>query len=294
MNAREILHAAETFLSEHLIGKTIDIATIGKPESFEVIKTLSPIISKLSPLYANSIEYSISSELNNTNWPFAGKWIRQDPGFPDVIFESSELSAAPGLEIKAWYPLATEITARFRESQTLFSEDNTDVAVVVWMPDNIIWGPARILDVQYFTAESIAKARDNHYHNPPDYIVIEPRDTSGRTRNLQQTNTNGFKIQDQAQKIKAQKIVNEWGVNGRNYSADPEYQQKLLELQGQFTYRGDTNYAKMDRIQHEGLENFKREVLSKKTRNRTIAQWTQILKAPDRPENRKALEELIE
>ena len=34
-----------------------------------------------------------------------------------------------------------------------------------------------------------------HYHKPPDYLVFEPEDTSERTANLQQTNTNGYKLQ---------------------------------------------------------------------------------------------------
>ena len=294
MNSRSILDVAEVSLREHLTGKSLDIITIGKPESFDVIKTLAPIISKLSPLYANSIEYAVSAQLNNTEWPFVGEWMRQDPGFPDVIFESSELSVLPGIEIKAWYPLATEITARFKESQTLFKEDNIDVAVVVWIPENIVWGKAHIIDIRYFTAESIAKARDDHYHNPPDYIVIEPRDTSDRTRNLQQTNTNGFKMQDKSQMEKARKIVDGWGTDGLQYSPDLEYQQKLLDLQNQFTYRGDTNYAKMDRIQHQGLEDFKKDVLSRIIHGKMISQWIQILKSPDEPINKRALEELIE
>lgn len=45
------------------------------------------------------------------------------------------------------------------------------------------------------SGRSVAEARDNHYHNPPDYLVIEPEDTTSRTRNLQQTNTNGYKFQ---------------------------------------------------------------------------------------------------
>ncbi len=40
---------------------------------------------------------------------------------------------------------------------------------------------------------SIAEARDQHYHKPPDYLVVEPEDTSRRTKNLRQTNTNGYK-----------------------------------------------------------------------------------------------------
>lgn len=292
MNTRDVLDIAERHLS-NLVGQTLDVITIGKPDSFEVIKTLSPIISKLSPFYANSIEYAVADVLNRTKWPFEGTWVRQDPGFPDVIFKSEFLKPSPGLEIKAWYPLATEITARFRESQTLFKDDNTDVAVVVWVPEHIVWGKARVLDIRYFTAKSIAEARDEHYHNPPSYIVLEPRDTSDRTRNLQQTNTNGFKIQAKSLD-KAQRIVDSWGPSGREYIPSPEYQQKLMDLQAQFTYRGDTNYAKMDRIQHEGLECFKSDLMQYEINGKSISQWVKILKKPDSESNRKELEKLIE
>ena len=39
------------------------------------------------------------------------------PGFPDTIFIGPNVTPSPGFEIKAWFPLATEITARFKDSQ---------------------------------------------------------------------------------------------------------------------------------------------------------------------------------
>ena len=56
-----------------------------------------------------------------------GEWIRQDPGFPDALFKSNTISPNPGIEIKAWFPFATEITARFKDSITIFSQDNIDI-----------------------------------------------------------------------------------------------------------------------------------------------------------------------
>ena len=49
-----------------------------------------------------------------------GEWQRQDPGFPDMIFVGPTVTPSPGFEIKAWFPLATEITARFKDSQNHF------------------------------------------------------------------------------------------------------------------------------------------------------------------------------
>ena len=65
----------------------------------------------------------------------------------------------------------------------------------------------------------MAKARDDHYHNPPDYLVLEPEDTKARTRNLQQTNTNGYKFQGTAAQFQeAQKIVQAWEPQGAHTS----------------------------------------------------------------------------
>ena len=52
------------------------------------------------------------------DWNGIGEWIRQDPGFPDALFKSSIIQPNPGIEIKAWFPFATEITARFKDSVT--------------------------------------------------------------------------------------------------------------------------------------------------------------------------------
>jgi hypothetical protein len=59
----------------------------------------------------------------------AGHWIRQDPGFPDTIFQGT-VDPMPGFEIKTWFPLATEITARFKDSQNHFTRGNTYVALL--------------------------------------------------------------------------------------------------------------------------------------------------------------------
>jgi len=123
--------------------------------------------------------------------------------------------APPGFEIKLWFPLATEMTARFRDSQNHFKHDQTHVLLLAWMPERVIFGKPQIIDVIAASGLSIAKARDEHYHNPPDYLVIEPNDTSTRTRNLQQTNTAGYKWQGTpADFRKAQQLVASWGANG--------------------------------------------------------------------------------
>src|SRR5208282_1094441 len=207
-----------------------------------------------------------------------GVWKRQDPGFPDTIFIAPTISPIPGFEIKAWFPMATEITARFKDSQTHFKHDQTNVCMLAWLPDHLIFGKPKIIDVCIVSGRSVAKARENHYHNPPDYLVLEPEDTTERTRNLQQTNTNGYKWQGtSAQFEKARKVVASWGAGGRKYKPKSEYQAFLRQLINRFPYRLDTNFAKMDRIVHSGIEDFKQRVLGTTFHGQTIAEWSRLL-----------------
>jgi len=264
---------------DSLMGYCIDTVQITPPKSVSSAKSVVAVASKLSHFYASSMEQRAMEELNRHEWGTEGKWVRQDPGFPDIVFDSEETGIKPGIEIKAWYPLSTEITARFKESQTLFSASNVDVLVIAWVPDHIVWGKAEIIDLFVCSARSVAEARDAHYHNPPDYLVFEPENTESRTKNLMQTNTNGYKLQDRKETAEAGKVVDSWGDGGKEYSPSPEYQSKLKALRGAFGYRLDTNYAKMDRIQHEGLEEFKKRVMDKSRAGKTIGEWSTILKS---------------
>src|SRR5437868_3241736 len=156
-----------------LIGDTIDVITIGSPPDTEYANILAKTISKLSPLMGNMIEYAIIKHLNNASADSSlGTWKRQDPGFPDAIFDGSILPK-PGIEIKTWFPLATEITARFKDSVSHFDENQTNVAVVAWLPEYILFGKPKIIDIFVDSAQSVAQARDIHYHKPPGYLVIE-------------------------------------------------------------------------------------------------------------------------
>jgi len=277
LDQEQILKAANKELHS-LIGNTIDVVDIIKPYNLEYAKQLSKVISKLSPLIGNMIEFSTVDLLNKNYWGGFGEWIRQDPGFPDASFLSDDIVPNPGIEIKAWFPFATEITARFKDSVTLFSSDNIDVALIVWLPEHVIWGKPQVIDVLTVSGRSVAMARDSHYHNPPDYLVFEPEDTRERTVNLRQTNTNGYKFQAENSSIEeANSVVEAWGINGKIYSPDEDYQDKIKSLLGQFAYRLDTNYAKIDRIEHQEIKAFKTHVLSKEFNGKTIREWGDAL-----------------
>ena len=279
---------------ESLAGHVFDLLTVSKPISQDAAINLSKVISKLSPLLGNLIEFNCVDFLNaKTEFADHGRWQRQDPGFPDVIYKGS-IAPTPGFEIKAWFPLATEITGRFKDSQNHFDDDNTNVCLLAWLPEHIIYGKPYILDVFITSGKSVAKARDDHYHNPPDYIVMEPQDTSSRTVNLQQTNTNGLKFQGTPKDFaEAQKIVAGWGAGGRTYRPSAEYQTLLKDLTSRFTYRLDTNFAKMDRIVHPGLEEFKTKVMGTRVNGMTVRQWERLFRSDDENAVRRTLAEKL-
>lgn len=203
-----------------LAGHEFDLLTIAKPVSPDAALNLAKVVSKLSPLLGNLIEFNTVEYLNDKpEFEGLGQWRRQDPGFPDTVFEGS-ISPTPGFEIKTWFPLATEITARFKDSHDHFADDRTYVAMLAWLPKHLIYGKPYILDIVIVSGASVAKARDDHYHDPPRYLVLEPEDTSTRTRNLQQTNTNGYVWQGSTSDndfSEAEKVVASWGGAGRVY-----------------------------------------------------------------------------
>jgi len=293
-DTQSIIASATGHLSD-LGGHTFDVLTLAKPISVNAAANLSGVISKLSPLLGNMIEFNTVEYLNDQEeYGDYGTWQRQDPGFPDTIFSGS-VSPTPGIEMKAWFPLATEITARFRDSQDAFSQDNTHVAMIAWIPENLIFGKPRILDVCVVSAKSVAEARDAHYHNPPDYLVIEPEDTAHRKQNLQQSNTAGYRFQGSPEEFEqAKKQVHAWGPDATTYSTSPEYQNLVRDLMQRFRYRLDTNFAKMDRIAHTEIEQFKASIYNRTVCGLPISQWRDLIGKKNDYELRKNLRTHLE
>ena len=296
MNPKTLLDTASQQV-KNLSSRQVDVVEIKKHHSVAYGVDLAKVVSKLSPLIGNMIEFTTVDLLNTYDWQNLGTWVRQDPGFPDATFLSEIVTPNPGIEIKAWFPFATEITARFKESQNIFKENPyINVALIAWLPENVIWGKPFIIDALVVSGDSVAKARDNHYHQPPSYIVLEPEDTSERTGNLQQTNTNGYKFQEDKSDIKqAEAYVKSLGEEFLQYNPDSEYQDRVKNLQSKFIYRMDTNYAKIDRIEHPDIEEFKTRVLNMKFRGKKIKDWAKLLsgKVPD-DVLKKEIETLLE
>jgi hypothetical protein len=274
-----------------LIDQKLHLIELGKPDNEIEAIGLSRVVSKLSPIIGNLLEYEVASKLNSLgNLPKNTKWLRQDPGFPDTVLDGFK-GITPGIEIKTWFPLATEITARFRETQTNLTNNNIHVAVISWLPEKILFGQPKIIGVWTDNSLSVAKSRDNHYHQPPSYVVLEPGDTSSRTKNLQQTNCLGYKFQgNDKELINATNDIQTILKNNIKYSTDNEYQKQLKELTSKYEYRLDTNFAKIDRIEHKSLEDFKQKILKKKIHGKTIETWSKKLSNGDRETIKEILE----
>lgn len=291
MNYTQILEIASSKIA-NLTGRTLDVLELSKPKSTQSACQLAKVVSKLSPLLGNMIEYTVVDILNELKWDNLGQWVRQDPGFPDATF-IGDITPAPGIEIKTWFPFATEITARFKDSVLHFANNQINVALIAWLPENIIFGKPIIIDSLICSAYSVANARDLHYHNPPHYLVFEPEDTSARTCNLQQTNTNGYVFQGDNKEYEEIKCLIDTWDNGFNYSTSPEYQRKIKSLIGRYNYRLDTNFAKIDRIQHSEIEVFKKRVLNTIFKGKTIRDWAKILSRSNEQELEKELLPII-
>lgn len=293
MRTADVIALATQYL-EKLPGTRFDALQLGKPPSVEVASGTAKVISKLSPLVGNLIEFGAVDYLNAAPEfkGSGGRWRRQDPGFPDTIFEGP-LKPPPGFEVKAWFPLATEITARFRDSQNRFTQDEVCVAVLAWLPSELVSGVPTLLDTCVVSARSVAAARDQHYHNPPEYLVVEPEDTADRTRNLQQSNTAGYRFQGtSADLLHAREDVATWGSEQRSYDPGRHYQQRVRSLLAKYSYRLDTNFSKIDRIEHAEIESFKERVLNRKHCGLKIGQWMKLISAASRESQQREEEGL--
>jgi hypothetical protein len=272
--------------------KTISIHSDGPDEA----PFLGKIVSKLSPMIGNLIEMKIVDLLHDELSEHGMTWRRQDPGFPDaVLVNSSGEKTGVGYEVKAWYALSTELTGRFRESVRLLQDGGTRVAIVAWMLSDLVYGTPVILDVLTVDALSVARQRDLHYHSPPTYLCVEPEDTSGRTSNLQQSNVGGYRLQDVSPsqiQIADRIISGNRGASGEAHTTDA--QALANELRNHLRYRLDTNFGKVDRIDHPDIEAFKKRVLGIEYLGKKLPFWVRTLRDLEndaRPENQtKAIE----
>lgn len=257
-----------------LAGEDIDAIAI-KSLAAKEAPFFARIVSKLSPMVGNLMEQRIVTLLDESASE-GYSWTRQDPGFPDAILvRKSDNQVVAGYEIKAWYVLSTEITGRFRESIELLRGRNINVVIVAWCMSNLVFGQPRILGVLTVSSEELAASRDSHYHNPPKYLTIEPNDTSDRTANLQQSNVNGYRLQERKSDPDKLRAARQIGYTN-SPPHTPEAQDEAANLMSNLEYRLDTNFAKIDRVRNPRVEEFKRKILQSNFLDRKIENWKSI------------------
>lgn len=127
------------------------------------------------------------------------------------------------------------------------------------------------------SGKSVAEARDAHYHRPPDYLVLNPKIHPIVLLIYNKPIPMVISYKPINVMLNQPRICRKWGENALEYSPTPEYQQRLRSLYGQFVYRLDTNYAKIDRIEHKEIEQFKTHVLNTEFHGMTIKQWSNII-----------------
>lgn len=269
---RELKIAQDTL--QELAGDDVDAIEIKSIEADEA-PFLARIVSKLSPMVGNLMEQRIASILNEAASD-GFEWHRQDPGFPDaVLVDSTSREILAGYEIKAWFVLSTEITGRFRESVNLLLDQNINVVIVAWCMSNLVFGEPKVLGTLIVSGEELARSRDSHYHKPPHYLTIEPNDTSNRTANLQQSNVNGYRLQVE----KSDPKLLQEALDREFSKSDPcseEAQAEAAELMRDLEYRLDTNFAKIDRVANEDVEEFKSRIMKSKYLDKTISSWKTV------------------
>ena len=262
-----------------LQGANIPVVTLIATDPSEA-PLFARIVSKLSPLLGNVFEDRVVGLLIE-GASFGFQWARQDPDFPDAILLDRGQKTDTGFEIKAWYVHSTELTGRFRESVNLLASRNVHVVIVAWTMDRVIYGQPQILGVHIVSALSLARALDAKYHQPPTYLCVEPEITLQRTRNLQQSNVSGYRLQDVTddEKRAAQRFAtgNAHVLAGGSHT--PPAVAITRQMLQQWSYRLDTNFAKIDRIDEPGIEAFKRAMLSMRIAGGlTVSQWTTVLR----------------
>ncbi|MDT7570298.1 MAG: hypothetical protein QOE05_472 [Actinomycetota bacterium] len=234
-------------------------------------------ISKISPFVSTQLENQVVQALTAVPGADGLTWARQDPGFPDAGLVFNGVQTGHGIEAKAWYVCGTEITARFRASQVVLLGKRVYIVLVAWILSDIVFGTPTILDYELFDAADVARVRDEHYHQPINYLVAEPSDTVERTRNLQQANVTGFRLQTTDPKaLTAGRIL----LGERDWEPPYTEQSRVIteHLLSTLTYREETNFGKLDRIDHPQIEAFKARILATDYRGRTVAAWTQVLR----------------
>lgn len=279
-----------------LVGTKLDAVAVRSIDPSEA-PLFGANVSKLSPLTSTILEHYTVRDLAAATDGGRFQIERQDPGFPDAGVFLDDLPTGHGLELKAFNVLSTEITGRFRASQLALEDKAIYVVIIAWVMDKVIHGQPLILDFEFVDALDVAKVRDAKYHNPPAYLVSPPDDNEGRIASMLLRNVEGYVLQpsNTAADLAKVKVIQDALTNVADLGKphDQNTAELTRHLRANLNYRLDTNFAKVDRIDHPAIEAFKERNLQREHMGRTFKEWQQVLKhlksgSPE--EQEKALE----
>lgn len=264
-----------------LIGTKLDAITIKSVDPAEA-PLLGANVSKLSPMTSTLLEHRVVLDLAKATDGGRFQIERQDPGFPDAGVFLDGLPTGHGLELKAHNVLSTEITGRFRASQLALEGKLIYVVIIAWVMDKIIHGQPLILDIEFVDALDVARYRDEHYNNPPQYLVSPPDDNEGRIASMLLRNVEGYVLQPsntESDLAKVKLIQDALLAQADVTKPHHEHTAELTRhLRANLNYRLDTNFAKIDRIDHPQIEDFKKRNLDREYLGHSFREWRKVLK----------------
>lgn len=283
---------------------TVDVVELNRCNENAVTEFLKNI-SKLSPLISVEIETRARDHLrsefsdilpSNINWVVNERIEGEkypDLALADLQFDPPSNWVWAGIEIKAWCPLATEISGRMMKGQSIMEEYPDQLVLIVWLPENLLYGEPKILATWVGEGQDIAKARDDHWHwvldrdaSTKSSLILEPDFSPDRDPHKQHTNVYRYKWDDdsegsQEKLDELEERAEELGIIDEPYSPEDEFQKKVQTLRGEFSeyFTEGSNFRKIGRCHYDELEEFQ-ERFKKETfvEGKSVAQWESCLK----------------
>ena len=291
IDIRDHVDEVVTDLENWISDQKINILTINKCDEDAVIPFLKNM-SKLSSLISVQIETRALARIESIygkELPDNVGWVINEriggEKYPDLAFADLDYSPAsnwvwPGVEIKAWCPFATEMSGRMMKGQSIMQDYPDQLLLVAWLPTNLLYGDPQVIGTWVGDGLEMAKSRDNHWHDPPASLILEPDFSPTREAHKQHTNVDRYLWNDDESKLEeAKEMAEEKGLIDGPYSHDREYQRKVRELHNSFIYKkGANNFRKLNRLHHEPLNRFPDRIRKNTTiEGKQLDEWNRHL-----------------
>lgn len=263
---------------------SVDVLSVNQCRDEEVLDIVRSV-SKLSAFISNIVEgraLRIANREHGDELPANVEWVLNDTGrgekYPDLALVDTEFDPPsdwiwPGIEIKVWCPLATEMTSRFKKGQSILQEFPSKISIFAWVPEQLVYGTPKFIGTWTGDALDVAEARDEYWHQPPVALIEEPDFSPDRLAHLQHTNVERRKWDGSDEELaEARQLMEEIDL-AEDYSTDEEYQEKVDRLISDFNYKKDSNWRKLARVHHASLDDFIDRVEGQKVQGNEFSTW---------------------